>query len=658
MSNHLIRYLIPLILLIIIVPLISESAAQTNPTIKEFTIVARQWGYEPSVIEVNRGDEVIIKLKSADVSHGIFIEGYDVGTKLILKEGWPPEKTIRFVADKPGAFTFRCNVNCGQFHPFMTGKLIVKPNYPYIFSSTLAVLIAAVYVVFLHQRRREMSSETGEEQNEEKNTYWKFDLLQIPPIKKLLKLRSFQFIVIFPNILLFFLLISAAFFGTPVGSKNISSLVVFLWLALLMLLLVPLGGRVWCMSCPMPAIGEWIQRGTLTGKSKKTLGMGRMWPEKLDNIWLQNFTFLLLSTFIGVFATRTYATGWLLVILLILPVIFFLIYRGRVWCRYICPVSGFVGLYSMIAPLELRVKDRNLCVKHVGKDCIRGNEKGYACPWHESPPNLNRNAYCGLCMECIKTCPLDNISLNLRLGGEDLYVEPSYGARKRGLDEAYKTFIMTTLAVVYALIFVGPYDSLKSIANFMGGSAYASCCSSISTLSNGVEANVESFFPENFAIFFGLIWGSTLIVTPGLYSIFIALSRAASGARISFRKLFINYSYTLIPESLVAWMAFSVYIILINGSYLIAAVSDPFGWGWDLFGTAHYQWTPYLTWLLSYIQIALIILGFIFSIKVTHEISNRTFNDESQAFKASIPLIAMHLGFTLLVLRVWIGGII
>jgi hypothetical protein len=105
-------------------------------------------------------------------------------------------------------------------------------------------------------------------------------------------------------------------------------------------------------------------------------------------------------------------------------------------------------------------------------------------------------------------------------------------------------------------------------------------------------------------------------------------------------------------------MAFSVYIILINGSYLIAAVSDPFGWGWDLFGTAHYQWTPYLTWLLPYIQIALIILGFIFSIKATHEISNRTFNDKSQAFKASIPLIAMHLGFTLLVLRVWIGGII
>ncbi|MEM4303463.1 MAG: hypothetical protein QW470_07415 [Candidatus Caldarchaeum sp.] len=53
-------------------------------------------------------------------------------------------------------------------------------------------------------------------------------------------------------------------------------------------------------------------------------------------------------------------------------------------------------------------------MKHVGKECFKGSENGYGCPWYEFPQNLNRNAYCGLCMECVKTCPLDNIALNLR----------------------------------------------------------------------------------------------------------------------------------------------------------------------------------------------------------------------------------------------------
>ena len=89
-------------------------------------------------------------------------------------------------------------------------------------------------------------------------------------------------------------------------------------------------------------------------------------------------------------------------------------YKDRVFCRYVCPVGGFIGLYSLASGLELRVKDQNVCLNHKTKDCVVGNSCGYGCPWMVYPGKLERNAACGLCTECIKTCTEDNIALNLK----------------------------------------------------------------------------------------------------------------------------------------------------------------------------------------------------------------------------------------------------
>jgi polyferredoxin len=159
-------------------------------------------------------------------------------------------------------------------------------------------------------------------------------------------------------------LIISAFIGPQIGNSNFGLLIVWiLWWAALMIFLTPIGGRLWCMMCPMPAIGEWLQRKTFTKKKENILNLRKRWPKKLDNIWLQNISFLTVSTFIGILTTRPWVTGLLLFLLvIIIPTITSLIFERRVFCRYICPVSGFIGLYSMVAPIELRVKDRSVCL--------------------------------------------------------------------------------------------------------------------------------------------------------------------------------------------------------------------------------------------------------------------------------------------------------
>ncbi len=122
---------------------------ENQPQTRYIEIRARQWAFNPSVIEVNQGDTVVITLYTEDVSHGIYIEGYELRADLILGEGQPSSVTLRFVADKPGVFTFRCSVPCGYFHPFMTGKLIVKPVNPLNWSISLAIaVVAASFILF------------------------------------------------------------------------------------------------------------------------------------------------------------------------------------------------------------------------------------------------------------------------------------------------------------------------------------------------------------------------------------------------------------------------------------------------------------------------------------------------------------------------------
>ena len=65
-----------------------------------------------------------------------------------------------------------------------------------------------------------------------------------------------------------------------------------------------------------------------------------------------------------------------------------------------------------------------MCAAHTDKSCYTGSADGYGCPWLLYPGALTKNTYCGTCMECLRTCPHDNIAFNLRSFGADLINPP------------------------------------------------------------------------------------------------------------------------------------------------------------------------------------------------------------------------------------------
>lgn len=100
----------------------SQKSISSTGSVKEFTINAFRFGFEPKTIRVNLGDTVRIKATSVDVPHGLAIPEF--GVNMYLTKG--KQETVEFVANKKGTFQLYCSVPCGSGHGSMQGILIVE----------------------------------------------------------------------------------------------------------------------------------------------------------------------------------------------------------------------------------------------------------------------------------------------------------------------------------------------------------------------------------------------------------------------------------------------------------------------------------------------------------------------------------------------------
>ncbi len=568
------------------IALIPKSASTRN-----IAIDARRFGYSPSRVVVNKGDTIHLRFSTSDVTHGFQLDGYPI--ELIARKGvtfqkdfWQKEKghlktewnrlsTVKFVAHRTGKFIFRCTETCGNLHPFMTGELIVKPNTFYNFFIALSVWV--VFAVFIWVAYKGTAGFGG---------FKRMNLLErFPWLKRLVMQRSFQFWLVVVNFIVFYLFILSSLWGSPVGNRNIAIVFVWiLWWFVLKAILVPLGGRLWCLMCPLPAPAEWLSRKRLTAVRylkepfrrlhHRYIGLQKDWPRFMRNVWLQNILFLTLISFGMILITRPLATALLFLAILAGTLLMTFVFRHRVFCLYLCPVGGFLGTYSMASMTEVRAIDPKVCIKHKDKNCLSGGPGGWACPWNQYVGNMARNNYCGMCTECIKSCPKDNVAVFMRPFGSDKNL--------KGYDEVFNVIIMLVVAVAFSTVMLGPWGFIKDAANV-----------------------TESKQVVPFLIYLAVIWSAALLIVPGFFMLVAKGAHRLAGTDINSRILALRLAYILIPIGIFAWIAFSLPTIMVNYGYIISVFSDPLGLGWDLLGTAdaHFKalipdWIPVIQGLV------------------------------------------------------------
>jgi hypothetical protein len=146
-----------------------------------------------------------------------------------------------------------------------------------------------------------------------------------------------------------------------------------------------------------------------------------------------------------------------------------------------------------------------------------------------------------------------------------------------------------------------------------------------------------------------------LAVLPGLFWLTAALARRLGRLNTPVNRLFVDYAYSLVPMGLIGWIAFSFSFVFVNGSYAISVLSDPFGWGWNLFGTRAFPWTPFLPGLMAFLQVGLLLVGLLFSINIAYRLGRQHARNHAQAWRSVLPVAGFLTAITMVFLWLNLG---
>ncbi len=114
------------------------------------------------------------------------------------------------------------------------------------------------------------------------------------------------------------------------------------------------------------------------------------------------------------------------------------------------------------------------------------------------------------------------------------------------------------------------------------------------------------------------------------------------------------FALSLVPIAIAYHLSHYISYLMIAGQNIIPLASDPFGIGWDLFGTASYRINlgivnAKLVWIVS---VTAIVVGHAIAVYIAHTMALRVFSDRMSAFYSQIPMLVLMVFYTMLSL--WI----
>ena len=453
----------------------------------------------------------------------------------------------------------------------------------------------------------------------------RFDLLRVPGMGMLLRSARFRFAARLALVLVFLGILIAGLFGNQLPSKNLAPLLTWtIWWGGL-IWLVAYFGKLWCYVCPWDAIAEWSERLQFWGKRARGLGLGLKWPRILRNVWPATFLFVALTWIeLGFGVTlNPRVTAWLGLTILILAFMSVFVFERKSFCRYGCLVGRISGLYALFSPIEVRARETDACLSCTTHSCYKGNAEGDGCPTLVHPGQLQENTYCIMCMECLRTCEKQNMTLNLRPWGEDLL-----HLRKPRSDEAYLALIMLSLTGLHGLTMTAAWG------NFVGG----------------IESHIGVGPILSFSVGMLAVMIAPILVYAGL----VGLSRIIAGAKQrGYREYFLRYAYALLPIALFYHLAHNSEHLLMEGQKVLNLASDPLGRQWNLLGTGGWSLEPLVNlptlWLL---QIFFVAVGHVFSLWIARKTAGDLFESPKSAFRSQLPMLAAMILFS--VVSLWL----
>jgi hypothetical protein len=106
---------------------------------------------------------------------------------------------------------------------------------------------------------------------------------------------------------------------------------------------------------------------------------------------------------------------------------------------------------------------------------------------------------------------------------------------------------------------------------------------------------------------------------------------------------------TLVPIGIAYHLAHYHSLLLVGGQYAIPLLSDPLGYGWDLFGTALYRVDFSVVDAASiwYLSVGAIVIGHVVAVYLAHVMALRVYGDATTALRSQVPMLVLMVVYTM-----------
>lgn len=138
----------------------------------------------------------------------------------------------------------------------------------------------------------------------------------------------------------------------------------------------------------------------------------------------------------------------------------------------------------------------------------------------------------------------------------------------------------------------------------------------------------------------------------GTYSLAIWIMKKLTKAKESFHTHSRQFVLSLVPIAFGYVLAHNFSLVVVMSRRMFGMISDPFGFAWNLFGTANYVQGELLLGAKAvwFIEIGLIVLAHIIGVMYAHILAKAIFKSNKLALKSQLPMIILMVGYTIIAL--------
>jgi cytochrome c oxidase assembly factor CtaG/polyferredoxin len=440
----------------------------------------------------------------------------------------------------------------------------------------------------------------------------RFDLLGVPAIGRFLRWRHARpamqtVLAIFAAVIIY-----DGLRGPQASGMNLAGVVPWIhWRGLLILGLL-VAGNVFCMACPFT-----LPRSL----ARRWLPAGRPWPRWLRSKWL---AVVLIAIFLWSYEAFSlwespWVTAWIAIGYFVAAFAVDSFFRDAAFCKYVCPIGQFNFVQSLVSPLEVTVREPVVCSTCSTRECIRGSDVAPGCELHLFQPRKRGNLDCTFCLDCVRTCPHENVGLLAVVPGHALWTDrlrSGVGRFSRRPDLAALVVVLVFGAFANAAGMVGPVVTWQEKLSIALGNA-----------------------PPIVVI--TLFYLLAIVVLPLLAVVAAAaLSRQASGRAERVLTLATRYSFALVPIGFSMWLAhYTFHFFTSWGAILPATQRFAADRGWHALGEPLWQCAccgSVAGWVTHW-EILALDIGLLGSLYAGFRIAESQATNATQAIKAFSP---------------------